>query len=94
MSQGKAQVETVQRVVERHALAARDLVASFVHGWGRANPAVIERIEAAILSGASWQIETRLPPDSLPSVSIDLVTVDGARTHVADLAFDAPAAVN
>ena len=62
--------------------------------WSNANPAVMERVNAAIARGASWQVETRLSPAYLPSVAIALVAADGVHMHLADLAFDAPAAVN
>lgn len=83
-----------QQTVEQHAIATRNLVASFLHDWARAHPEVMARIDAALSAGASWKIETRLSPNGLPSVAIDLVTANGTHAHLADLAFDAPAAVN
>lgn len=85
---------TTQHAVEQHAVAARNLVASFLHDWAQANPEVMPPIEAAISSGASWKVETRLSPAGLPQVAIALVTTDGTQMHLADLAFDAPAAMN
>ena len=85
---------TTQQAVEQYALATRDLVASFLRDWSNANPAVMERVNDAIARGATWQVETRLSPAYLPSVAIALVAADGVHMHLADLAFDAPAAVN